>query len=103
MLGDSTFPLPFLLIWCVLSQKFDIFLLLYFQSDAEKMYSFIKTTAIDPSRKPSFIRCGLCGATTNTFKILSSELESVDGKTHSADLHFNASDKVTIFHMNWIN
>ncbi|KAK9270817.1 hypothetical protein L1049_026403 [Liquidambar formosana] len=62
-------------------------------SDAEKMYQMLKSTSIEQNCKPSLIRCGLCGATANSFKILSNEAESVEEKNDLGALDLSISEK----------
>ncbi|GFZ10122.1 GDSL-like lipase/acylhydrolase superfamily protein [Actinidia rufa] len=47
------------------------------QSDAAKMYEMIKCTSTEQNFGSRLIRCGLCGGTTHSFKVLASEPESV--------------------------
>lgn len=60
-------------------------------SEAEKMYKVLKH--IDKACTPSLMRCGLCGATATSFKILSSETDSVKEKDHFGDLELSTSEK----------
>lgn len=52
------------------------------QGDAEKMYKMIKSTPMKQYCGPSLIRCGLCGGTANSFKILSDDPEIDEGRSN---------------------
>jgi len=44
--------------------------------------------------KPSFTQCYFCGGSTNSFKIISNDIDSMHGRTSYTDLHTNARKKV---------
>ncbi|KAF5456055.1 hypothetical protein F2P56_025570 [Juglans regia] len=50
-------------------------------SDAEKMYMIFKDASLEPNCKPSLMQHGLCGAPTNSFTIISSEMDNVRAKS----------------------
>ncbi|XP_057973973.1 CSC1-like protein RXW8 isoform X4 [Malania oleifera] len=62
-------------------------------SDAEKMYKMLVSSPINQRCTPSFVRCGLCGGAANSFKILSSEPETVKEKAEFSDFDLNTRDK----------
>ncbi|KAG4391970.1 hypothetical protein GLYMA_04G048800v4 [Glycine max] len=43
--------------------------------------------------KPSFTQCYFCGGSTNSFKIISNDIDSMHGRTSYTDLHTNARKK----------
>ncbi|KAL6978082.1 hypothetical protein U1Q18_047360, partial [Sarracenia purpurea var. burkii] len=54
-----------------------MFKLVCLQGDAAKMYEMIMCASTEPKFGSHFMRCGLCGGTAHSFKILASEPESV--------------------------
>ncbi|XP_041018890.1 CSC1-like protein RXW8 isoform X2 [Juglans microcarpa x Juglans regia] len=50
-------------------------------SDAEKMYMIFKDASLEQNCKPSLMQHGLCGAPTNSFTIISSEMDNVRAKS----------------------
>ncbi|XP_057469231.1 CSC1-like protein RXW8 isoform X2 [Actinidia eriantha] len=54
-------------------------------SDAAKMYEMIKCTSTEPNFGSRLIRCGLCGGTTHSFKVLTSDPESVQRQNDFAE------------------
>ncbi|OVA14568.1 protein of unknown function DUF221 [Macleaya cordata] len=63
-------------------------------SDAEKVYkrlSHFASTSLDQTCQPSLVRCGLCGGTANSFKMLS-ESDSSEHVENKPDLgHFDST------------
>ncbi|XP_008220418.1 PREDICTED: CSC1-like protein RXW8 [Prunus mume] len=54
-------------------------------SDAGKVCKILKDASVDQTRKPDLFQCGFCGGATDSFKILSNEMESVRGKSSLID------------------
>ncbi|KAG8377432.1 hypothetical protein BUALT_Bualt08G0032300 [Buddleja alternifolia] len=57
------------------------------KSDAEKMYNMLKSSHIEKYYGKRLMRCGLCGGTATSFKILSNARESSKGSSY-----FDGSD-----------
>lgn len=62
-------------------------------SDAEYMYKMLKSTPIDQKCHAGLMRCVFCGGTKTSFKILSSESESVKEKPAFGDVDLFSKDK----------
>ncbi|KAA8528429.1 hypothetical protein F0562_035784 [Nyssa sinensis] len=60
-------------------------------NDAAKMYRVLKFTANEHCG-PSLIRCGLCGGTPISFKMLSSESESVNRRNNFGNLELRGKE-----------
>ena len=67
------------------------------QEDAEKMYMVLKAASIERNCTPGLMQCGPCTEHTNSFKILSSELESVKEKTDFGEIDLGGKEKVRSF------
>ncbi|KAI5655139.1 hypothetical protein M9H77_32326 [Catharanthus roseus] len=67
--------------------------------DAEKMYQILKSTTRERTCGPSFVRCGLCGGTSTSFKILSSEAEGERGRIEidASELRKKESSAALVF------
>ncbi|CAM8980244.1 unnamed protein product [Rhodiola kirilowii] len=61
-------------------------------TDAEKVYKMLISTSNDSQGKPSFVRCGLCGEMTSSFKILSSE-DGVKANSEVRNLELTRNQK----------
>ena len=59
----------------------------YLQSDAGKMYKMLKTCTREQQCGPNLMRCGLCGGTTSSFKMLAIESQNDKGRSD-----FDAAD-----------
>lgn len=68
------------------------------QTDAEKMYMMFKVASNPQNCKPSLMQCGLCRQHTNSFKILSSEDDSV-GNSGFVNMDLATRTKVRNFGM----
>lgn len=73
-----SFVIIFGLIYCPMLSVFCWTWL--FQNDAEKMYNMLKSPQLSMHCGSSLVRCGLCGVTEKSFKILSKESEIVEGR-----------------------
>ncbi|KAK6938010.1 CSC1/OSCA1-like, 7TM region [Dillenia turbinata] len=62
-------------------------------SDAEKVYNMVKSASAHQNCLPSVRRCGLCGGTSNSFKMLASEQETLKAKTDSSGLDLKTKIK----------
>ena len=73
------------------------------QNDAEKMYMMFKDASIEKACTPGLIQCtGSCVVEhTNSFKILSSEMETVKEKADFGDMDFPGSKMVR--NMYWMD
>ncbi|GMN35923.1 hypothetical protein TIFTF001_005617 [Ficus carica] len=64
-------------------------------SDAEKMYMVLKAASIDRNCTPGLMQCGPCTDHTNSFKILSCEMEAgKEEKADSVDIDSAGTEKV---------
>jgi len=50
--------------------------------------------SMEQTCKPGFTQCYFCGGSTNSFKIISNETDSIHGRTSYSDVHLNARKKV---------
>lgn len=65
------------------------------QSDAEKMYMMFKEASIEKTCTPGLIQCGSCVVEhTNSFKILSPEIDTVKETADFVDIDLPGSKKV---------
>lgn len=75
--------------------SFYIAMSLSLQEDAEKMYLALKAASFERNCTPGLMQCGPCTEHTNSFKILSSELESIKEKTDLSEIDLGGTKKVT--------
>uniref|UniRef100_A0A7N1A999 CSC1-like protein RXW8 n=1 Tax=Kalanchoe fedtschenkoi TaxID=63787 RepID=A0A7N1A999_KALFE len=67
-------------------------------TDAEKMYKMLKSTTDENQGKPSFVRCGLCGEMTSSFRILSDENNvKTNNEVHNFELTRNQKEYPAAF------
>lgn len=72
------------------------------QSDAEKMYMVLKAASIERNCTPGLMQCGPCTDHTNSFKVLSSELETVkEERADFVDMDLVGRKKVR--NLSWID
>ncbi|KAL5558722.1 hypothetical protein UlMin_034933 [Ulmus minor] len=62
-------------------------------SDAEKMYMIFKAASVENNCRPSILQCGMRGENTNSFKILSPDLECVKEKADFVDVDLTSGKK----------
>ncbi|KAF1865359.1 hypothetical protein Lal_00004733 [Lupinus albus] len=62
------------------------------KDDAELMYKMLGDS-LGKSCKPSFPQCCFCGGSTNSFKMISNEMDSMHGRTGYTDRHIDARKK----------
>ncbi|KAJ4930469.1 hypothetical protein NE237_000141 [Protea cynaroides] len=75
-------------------------------SDAEKMYRMLYhygSTSIKQNVWPNLLKCGICGGTLNSFKMLDSEPVNAEEKVKLEHLGSCINDKVVYSHMTWVN
>lgn len=65
------------------------------KDDAEYMCKMLSSGcgSVQPTCKPSFSQCYFCGGSTNSFKIISNDIDSMHGRSGYSDLHINARKK----------
>ncbi|KOM42193.1 hypothetical protein LR48_Vigan04g239100 [Vigna angularis] len=65
------------------------------KDDAEYMCKMLSSGcgSMEQTCKPSFAQCYFCGGSTNSFKIISNETDSIHGRTGYSDVHLNARKK----------
>lgn len=64
------------------------------------MYMIFKDASLEQNCKPSLMQHGLCGAPTNSFTIISSEMDNVRGKSCFGHMDLATIKKVTNLGMN---
>ncbi|WVZ21511.1 hypothetical protein V8G54_008833, partial [Vigna mungo] len=71
------------------------------KDDAEYMCKMLSSGcgSMEQTCKPSFAQCYFCGGSTNSFKIISNETDSIHGRTGYSDVHLNARKKASQEHL----
>lgn len=68
-------------------------IIFFLQDDTELMCKMFGGS-LEQTCKPSFTQCCFCGGPRNSFKMISSEIDSIHGSTGYHDIHIDERKKV---------
>ncbi|XP_061350469.1 CSC1-like protein RXW8 [Gastrolobium bilobum] len=63
------------------------------KDDAGHMCKVLRDASIEKGCKPCFMQCCCSGTPTNSFKMISDEIDSIHGRTGYTDMHLDTRDK----------